>query len=72
MIDFFERIINFMESMIDFIVSLIKNLYALIVSVPKALVAISSTLNLLPPFITVPLMVFVSLSLIIAILNKWG
>lgn len=72
MIQFFQSIAGFIETVVNYVVSFFRNLILLITMVPKTLVAISAVLNLFPPFIIVPIMALIFLSLIIAILNKWG
>lgn len=72
MIQFFQSIAGFIETVVDYVVSFFRNLILLITMIPKALVAVSAVLNLFPPFIVVPIVALIFLSLIIAILNKWG
>lgn len=72
MIEFFTKIAGFIETIVNYVVGFFRNLILLITMIPKTLVAISSVLNLFPPFIIVPIMALLLLSLIIAILNKWG
>lgn len=72
MIEFFQSIANFIETIVDYVVSFFRNLILLITMIPKAIVAVSAVLQYFPPFIVVPIVALMFLSLIIAILNKWG
>ncbi|MCM1342669.1 MAG: hypothetical protein NC305_04015 [Lachnospiraceae bacterium] len=72
MIQFFQSVAGFIETVVSFVISFFRNLFLLITMVPKTLAAITAVLNLFPPFIIVPVTALVFLSLVIAILNKWG
>lgn len=72
MIQFFQSVAGFIETAVNYLVSFFRNLILLITMVPRTLAAVSSVLNLFPPFITVPVMAVLFTSLIVAILNKWG
>lgn len=72
MIEFFQSIAGFIETIVNYVVSFFHNLILLITMIPRAIVAVSAVLNYFPPFIVVPVMALMFLSLIIAILNKWG
>lgn len=72
MIQFFQSIAGFIETIVSFVVSLFMNLIMLITMIPKTLAAITAVLGLFPPFITVPIIALLSLSLVITILSKFG
>lgn len=72
MIEFFTKIGDIISTVIDFIVNTFKSLIQLITIVPKTFAAIVETLALFPPFITVPIIGVLSISLIIAIINKFS
>lgn len=72
MIEFFRSLATYIEVFVNFIISFFENLINLISYVPKSLIALSGCFTFLPPFFTVPLLAIISVSLLIAILNKWG
>lgn len=72
MIEFFKALFGYIEILVNFAISFIQNLITLISYVPRSLMALTGCLVQLPPFFTVPLFAIISISLLIAILNKWG
>lgn len=72
MIEFFKSLATYIEVFVNFIISFVRNLITLISYVPKSLIALREAFTFLPPFFTVPLLAIISVSLLIAILNKWG
>lgn len=72
MIEFFQSIAGFIETGVNYVISFFRSLILLITMLSESLVAVTAVLNLFPPFITVPIVVLIFLSLIIATLNKWG
>lgn len=72
MISFFEQIVSYLVTFVGFVVSFITNLITLLVQIPVVIATITNTLVYIPPFLSVPIYAVVSLSLIIAIVNKWG
>lgn len=72
MIEFFKALFGYIEIIVNFVISFFQNLINLISYVPKSLIALGQCFGLLPVFFTVPLLAIISISLLIAILNKWG
>lgn len=72
MIEFFQSIAGFIDTIVSYVVSFFRNLILLITMIPKSIVAVSAVLNYFPPFIVVPIVALMFLSLVIAVLNKWG
>lgn len=72
MIEFFKSLATYIEVIVDFVISFFTNLITLISYIPKSLMALTSAFTFLPPFFTVPLLAIISVSVLIAILNKLG
>lgn len=72
MIEFFSRLADIWEVAVSFIVSFFQNLILLIKLIPDSVTGIQKVLSLMPPFLTVPIFAFIGISLVIAVLNKWG
>lgn len=72
MIDFLESLVHYIQIFVDFLVAMITNLVQLIGYVPRAFATLTEVFAMLPPFLTVPIMAVVALSVIISLLNKWG
>ena len=70
--EFLENLVDYITVVFDFIGSFFHNLIQLIAYIPATVVAIQTAIAYLPPFLSVPLYAGICLSLIIAILNKWG
>lgn len=72
MIEFFQSVAGFIETFVNYVISFFRNLILLITMIPRALTAINAVLVLFPPFIIVPLIAIMFLSLVVAIMSKWG
>lgn len=70
--EFLENLVDYITIIFDFIGSFFQNLIQLIAYIPATIVAIQNAIAYLPPFLSVPIYAGICLSLIIAILNKWG
>lgn len=71
MIQFFQSIAGFIETIVNFVLSFFMNLILLLGMIPKTLAAITAVLGLFPPFITVPIIALLSLSLVISIISMF-
>lgn len=72
MLEFFSKVGDLISIAIDFVVNMVKSLVQLTIMVPRAWTAIVETLGLFPPFITIPVIAFLGLTLTIAIINKFS
>lgn len=72
MIDFFKGLVNFISVTVDFFVAMITNLIHLLGDIPKVMTSMTAVFSLLPPFLTVPLLALISVSVLVTVLNKWG
>jgi len=72
MLEFFAKIGDLISMLIEFIISMLKNLFQLLAAVPKTYAAIIDVLSLMPPFITVPVVCFVSVCVLVVVINQWG
>lgn len=72
MLQFFEQIANLLSTVIDYIVDMFNSLLLLINYIAAAPASVSFVLSFFPTFITAPIIVILSVSLIINILNKGG
>ncbi len=72
MLEFFGKVGDLISIAINFIVNMIKSLVQLTIMVPRAFAAIVETLGLFPPFITVPIIAFLGITLTIAIINRFS
>lgn len=72
MMEFFSRLADIWEVAVNFIVSFFQNLVFLIKLIPDSITGVQKVLALMPPFLTVPIFAFLGISLVIAVLNKWG
>lgn len=70
--EFLENLVDYITVVFDFIGSFFHNLIQLIAYIPATVIAIQNAIAYLPPFLSVPIYAGICLSLIIAILNKWG
>lgn len=72
MIDFFKGLFSYIEIAVNFISSMLENLLMLVINIPRAFTALSSAFAMLPPFIIIPIMGVIGVSVIVTVLNKWG
>lgn len=72
MIAFFEQLVSYITTFVGFVISMITNLIQLLLQIPAIVATISNALLYIPPFLSIPIYAAVSLSLIIAVINKWG
>lgn len=72
MIAFLQQIANIINTVIQFIINAVQMLVAIILAIPRILLYVVQVIGYLPPFVSGIILVSVSVSVVLFILNHGG
>ncbi len=68
-IEFFQSLVDYIRLFVNFLITMFHNLMTLLNYVPRSLTTLARVLGMLPPFLTVPILGIIGISVTITVIN---